>query len=159
MLFFIYFIGAFVGNLLFKVTGRKLGGKVAASVTAGILTGSVCLFFVWTGASAFLIGHQLGSPNNLNMAGANQMDSDKEDIDSQSSSETTQQKLASSKASNEDKLNRSQALASVNNYRRLMFLSGFLGSSPISLSLIIFTLGVISPFMGWSFSWPGIRRW
>ncbi len=28
----------------------------------------------------------------------------------------------------------------------------------ISLSLILFLLGTTSPFLGWSFSWPGFRR-
>jgi hypothetical protein len=30
--------------------------------------------------------------------------------------------------------------------------------SPITLSFIIFLLGLVSPFLGWNFSWPGSRR-
>ncbi len=103
MLFFVYLFGVFVGNILFKFTGRKLGGKVAATIAAGIFAGSLCVFLLWQSLFGLILG-QIGTPEALINSMPNQ------------------------------------------------------AASPISLSLIIFMVGAVSPFLGWNLPWLGFRR-
>ncbi len=150
MLFFVYFIGAFVGNILFKISGRKLGGKVAASVAFGILAGGVCFYLIWTTALGALIG-QMGQANNANQSMQQQIASSEQDSNSQASREPNAQN-----AQNTGQVAKATA-KSIGKGNPLLY-AGLLAAPPISIALIIFLLGAISPFMGWNFSWPGFRR-
>ncbi len=67
MLFFVYLFGVFAGNIMFKLTGHKLGRKVAATIAAGILVGSfssinvTLIIFIFGVVSPFL-GWNLSLP-------------------------------------------------------------------------------------------------
>lgn len=123
ILFFVYLIGVLAGNIVFKLSGRKIGGRVAIAVTIGVLLGSLCTPFLWTTC--------FNSMTEQNIATRLQED---QTIKSTPADEYSIDNIS---------------------YKR----TNKLPAEPISLPLIVFLLGVVSPFLGWNFSWPGYRRW
>lgn len=125
ILFFVYLIGVLAGNIVFKLSRRKIGGRVASAVAVGVLLGSLCTPFLWTTC-------------------VNSMTEKKQDAITRSQEEQTIKIAPADEYSTDNicdkKINK-------------------LAAEPISLPLIVFLLGVISPFLGWNFSWPGYRRW
>jgi len=137
MLFFVYLVGALIGNIIFKISGRKLGNKVAAAVGAGVLIGSLCTPFLWFNCISPIIGQE----QNLSISTSEEQS----DI-----TNNTNDKSVTISVDEQTKM--------INRYQQQMPYPGF-AQSPLSLSLIIFILGVISPFLGWNLGWPGFRRW
>ncbi len=148
MLIFVYLIGAFIGNIIFKIAGRKLGAKVAITVAAGLLAGNLCLCFGWQRLYEVTI-NRLMSQNAISDSTANQSHSvSPTDGQSQSVAVPTGNNNISPKTNSPDAL---YALAAAQ-------ASAGLAPSPISLSLIIFILGTIGPFLGWATPIPGFFR-
>jgi hypothetical protein len=56
MLVIVYFLGSFAGNIIFKISGRKLGRKVATIVTLGLLIGTLCLTPISLSLIIFILG-------------------------------------------------------------------------------------------------------
>jgi len=57
-----YLFGCLVGNIIFKIAGRKLGSKIAVIVAIGLLAGRFCLTFSWLSLiSLSLIVFMLGA--------------------------------------------------------------------------------------------------
>ena len=159
ILFFVYLLGALAGNVLFKFAGRKVGRKVAAVVTVGIFCGSFIVYIGWQQVASTIIGTYAETPvvktatqptwKGTEGAAEARLESGSNQASSQANTEQTSdyQSLAAART----------ALAMErrgNNWGRLG------GPSPVSLPLIIFLLGAISPFLGWSMPMPPMfRRW
>lgn len=154
MLFFIYLFGSFVGNIIFKIIGRKLGPKVAVTVAIGVLAGSLCLYFAWQSLYGVTI-NRLITKNAIANSVANQSQSV---IDSSNSQNKATTKLSQSSTlsiqNNVDRSNSPDALYAL----AALQASRGLAPSPISLSLIIFILGTIGPFLGWGTPIPGFMQ-
>jgi len=155
ILFFVYFLGVLAGNLVFKIAGRKIGRKMATVAVGGAVIGSFCFLFL---TQSFL-GTLLGQADN-------QDDADAETYQSAtiSSDDSNQNKIPTKAISENNKKPKAidsamvnQRLFSRRHVNRMPF-PGLMEFSPISLSFIVFLIGLVSPFLGWSFSWPGLRR-
>jgi len=165
MLFLVYFLGSFAGNIIFKICGRKLGPKVATTVAAGLLAGSLCISF----ASQSLYGLVLKRMMAQNIATdsiptispANPYVTAPANRQNQAGTDPSQTNYAGSVDSRLNKNNPAGASpADISAAIALAQARSGLAPSPISLSLIIFILGTISPFMGWGNPFTGLfRRW
>jgi hypothetical protein len=138
MLFLVYILGGVAGGFLFQVCGRKLGPKVATAVAAGLLLGSFSVGLVWENIEGLITGAgarpqarmQTGMPHLSQTAKGT------------APPETQTESAKAEESASEDN-------DDVEDARRFRP-----PPEPISLSLIIFALGVLSPFMGWGVPLP-----
>lgn len=154
---FVYFLGVLAGNLVFKIAS-KLGKKMAITVATGALLGSICFSLLAQSCFSMIMGQLDGQTDG-------QDDSDSYQSATISSDEAKPNKIKVTADSKPSKITAPDNLAASNmarfNSRQLgrMRMLAMLSAGPISLSLIIFMLGLVSTFLGWNFSWTGFRRW
>jgi len=135
MLLIVYILGSVAGNLIFKISKRKLGGKVALTVTAGLLCGSFSASSAWGNFYGETIAQVVAQSRAPLSAQTKVPGGDNHDTSQKAIDDGTEQSAvddASYRAAY------AAALARAN-----------MAPSPISLALIIFALGAITPFLGW----------
>ena len=140
MLFIVYLLGTFVGNLIFKIAKRKLGPKIAISVAVGLLLGSFTASFAWQNFYGLAVKQAIARTSSIRankVAKEVQSNAGNGDhsVDSDSEEEVS------------DVMTNAAALTRAG-----------LAPSPISLPLIIFALGALSPFLGWGNPLPNLFR-
>jgi hypothetical protein len=137
MLFLAYFIGGLAGGLLFQISGRKIGPKVATTVAIGLLLGSLSSGLVWQNIQAALIGMPPGIHSRAHRAAP------------------AEKQIAKGASTNEAPATSSNLpYATTDDDVLQAYRTGMPTPQPISFSLIIFALGVLSPFVGWSLPLP-----
>jgi len=145
ILFFVYILGTFVGNIIFKIAGRKIGPKVAITVAAGLLAGSFCVSFAWQS----IYGLAINNIMTPSYSTAKITDTKYSAHSTLTPSANSSSKQSDTSIPNSADASRALAIAQA---------SRLLAASPISLSLIIFSLGAISPFLGWGNPFSGLFR-
>jgi hypothetical protein len=146
MLLIVYMVGSLAGNLIFKIAKRKLGPKVAITVAVGLVAGSFSASSAWQhlygtaleqamtrNPSAFVARAKRSTAANMN---------------------TTQNVVGSTVGEDTTKVDDSSGDAA---YMAALARTG-LAPSPISLSLIVFAFGALSPFLGWGNPIPNLFR-
>lgn len=147
ILFFVYLIGTFIGNIIFKIAGRKIGPKVAVTVVAGLLAGSFCVSFAWQSFYGLAIKNIMVSESSSTKIADTKYGVDSTANPSADNSSDQNDTIEPNSA------NASQAFA-------IAQASRMFAASPISLSLFIFALGAVSPFLGWGNPFARLfRRW
>lgn len=146
MLLIVYMVGSVVGNVIFKIAKRKLGGKVALAVAVGLIFGSFSASSAWQHFYGAGLERAMVRSHSALMAKAKQ---------SAPASRNANQNVDGAAVSEEQ----SAADDSTGDaaYMTALARAG-LAPSPISLSLIVFAFGALSPFLGWGNPIPNLFR-
>lgn len=146
MLLIVYMVGSLAGNVIFKIAKRKLGAKVAITVAVGLVAGSFSASSAWQHFYGTAIEEAMAPNPSAIIAQAKR---------SSGAKMNTAQNVVGSTAE-EDTTNVDDSAGNAAYMAALA--RARLAPSPISLSLIVFAFGALSPFLGWGNPIPNLFR-
>jgi hypothetical protein len=146
MLLLVYMFGTVIGNVIFKLARRKLGSKVAVAVALGLISGSFSASFAWQQFYGNAMEQMIARSHSARVAQARRSAAEKNYMSEKFTGNASSEDDTQIDEPSDERANIS-ALARPG-----------MAPSPISLALIVFTLGTLSPFLGWSAPMPSWFR-